>query len=516
MIWTDCHPPRSLATAWLDRKGVIPVPARRLASGAAAAAAALVLAAAPLAAQGVRGHALTTARYVEVRPLVQDSVPLELVTTAPDGSTTYQGRTVYCVSGVSCIYYNSADEQSATTLTQDLSVTAWGLGMQGLSATALLRARADVAGDFTWPRSDDAFDAILAYLELNRGVYRVRLGRQQTLSGLGFASYDGADVVVDPLTWLRVEGYGGRSLARGLYEPANEALRGVEDFVPDRTRWLLGGAAELRATPAAGLSVRYQREILADRSSLVSERGAIEGWAYLPLGASLTASMDYDFAFGEVGKARATLHAPVDHGRLAFDLTGRRYKPYFDLWTIWGFFSPVAYYEGELTGTWSVGRGVSVWGSAGLRSYQDAEAPVVFRPLEDHATRYGAGARWAPPGDWSVDGSYRLERGFGAALNNGEVSVRWSPRQDVSLTAYGTAFQQFEEFRVGEGAVWGAGLSGRAPLLYGSSVDAGAALYRNTFRNRPGATDWNQLRAWAGLTIPIGSDPGIVPAGGAR
>jgi hypothetical protein len=35
------------------------------------------------------------------------------------------------------------------------------------------------------------------------------------------------------------------------------------------------------------------------------------------------------------------------------------------------------------------------------------------------------------------------------------------------------------------------------------------SLYRQTFDNRPGQPDWNQLRAWALLRLGIGRDPGL-------
>ena len=110
-----------------------------------------------LSAQGVRINGVSTARYIEVRPynLESDtpsvSKPLGLV-----------------------------------PLTQDLHVNAWGFG-QGIRLYAHVRARASV-GDAQglWPQADDEFDALSAYLEIDRSLGRARVGRQWTSSHLGF------------------------------------------------------------------------------------------------------------------------------------------------------------------------------------------------------------------------------------------------------------------------------------------------------------------------------------------
>jgi hypothetical protein len=199
--------------------------------------------------------------------------------------------------------------------------------------TAALRARADVSGDFIWPRSDDHFDAILAYAEYDREPFRVRLGRQRTTGGLGFYGFDGLSVLVERSRRWSVEAYGGRSLARGLYEPRNEALRGIEDFVPDRDAYLIGGWGEVEPLAGTVVSLRYQREIWSDRSALLSERASADARTDRFAPVSLSAGADYDFGFGNIGKANVTARLPL--GRFAVEATGRRYVPYFELWTIW-------------------------------------------------------------------------------------------------------------------------------------------------------------------------------------
>jgi hypothetical protein len=62
-----------------------------------------------------------------------------------------------------------------------------------------------------------------------------------------------------------------------------------------------------------------------------------------------------------------------DGAGAAVEATVRRYLPYFELHTIWGVFSPVAYHELELRGSWG-GEPLGLWASGSYRAYQDAHA----------------------------------------------------------------------------------------------------------------------------------------------
>jgi hypothetical protein len=202
---------------------------------------AALLAPTPASGQGYRGWTSTSLQVVELRPIGLDSVPRTDVVTDPNGRFFFDGSEVSCVLATICTgYFAQADERTLAA-TQDLGVTLWGLGVEGLSVTAHVRARARAGGDLVWPRSDDEFDALLAYAQLQRGPLRVRAGRLDVRSGLGFAAFDGGQV-----GYVRgaahAEVYGGRSLARGLREPQNEALRGLDGFLLDKSVLLVGAA----------------------------------------------------------------------------------------------------------------------------------------------------------------------------------------------------------------------------------------------------------------------------------
>jgi hypothetical protein len=446
-----------------------------------------LLLATPLHAQGVRGTAVSTARLIELRPLRADTVTSD------------------------SIVLRAGERDQALAFTQDVRLTAWGFGVAGLSATTYLRARAEFGGGPVWPRSDDAFDALIAYVEYDRDPVRLRLGRQTSLGGLGFASYDGLSALVQPGPRLSAELYGGRSLARGLVEPRSEVLQGFEQFVPDPSVLLLG--ASLAATPIAGvsLSTRYQREIFADRGALVSERASVEMLvsAFQPL--RLDASADWDFAFGRAGKADVRATLPITSG-FRVEGAARRYVPYFELWTIWGFFDPVAWHEGEARVSWTrPSGGFTAALSGALRRYEETNTGILGPVIERDTKRFALDARWDVTEQWSLDGSFQRETGFGASFGGADLGARWTPARATWVRAFVTAFEQIEEFRIGEGSVLGGGASAELPLGSRFSIGGGVSVYRQS-STRVDEPDWSQRRAWISLRADLGRDPGLVTA----
>ncbi len=480
----------------------------RRAGGAALALLALAVASSSLAAQGVRGTAVTNLRYLTLRPIQLDTVDRADVVEV-DGTYLHHGSRVFCLAHTDrCVRYLPADVAEAVVATQDISATAWGLGVQGLSATVLVRARGDLGNDLSWPTASDEFDAILAYAELQRSDYRVRAGRQRTLSGLGFAGFDGVELTLFPRPGVRAQAYGGRSLARGLSEPRHEALAAIEDFVLDQDAWLYGAFVELAPRGGATVGVRYQREIWADRIGLLSERASVDVRSDLPGSFRVHGSLDYDFAFGRVGKGHVTLQGrlPGDWGWV--EVTGRRYVPYFELSTIWGFFSPTEYEEAEVEATLLRFRPLTVWASAGWRTYGDPEISVIGPPITDRSRRFGLGARWSG-GPWLASAEYRLETGLGAFLSSGDMYVRFAPSEAWAVTVRGSAFQQIEQFRVGDNTVWGGGVGGEVALPWRMRLRAGVDAYAQSLDDRGLHADFGQVRAHTILTIPFGEDPGM-------
>ncbi|HKJ92161.1 MAG TPA: hypothetical protein VJ957_03280, partial [Longimicrobiales bacterium] len=90
----------------------------------------------------------------------------------------------------------------------------------------------------------------------------------------------------------------------------------------------------------------------------------------------------------------------------------------------------------------------------------------------------------------------------------------WRPNDHLGATLRGSAFQQVQEFRVGQGLVLGFGGMLDIGLTQRMDLTGGADLYQQTFKDRPGALDWNQLRGWMTLRIGFGDDPGMQQGGG--
>jgi hypothetical protein len=459
---------------------------KRLAPTRAAPALAVLAlaAAAPLAAQSVRIHSTTTARYVQLRPVLYDAAAGAYVPQAVE---------------------------AATPVTQDLEVNAWGVGVSGLRFYGLLRLRGSLGSDLVWPRYGDHFDALAAYAEYEHANYRLRLGRQQKASMLGWYGYDGLSASIRPIPRVRVEAYGGLGLARGYLEPVNSgALSALDPFTPEKGTYLFGASVTAAPTPTSRFSAIYQREILTDKSGLVSERVALDGTMSLTSFLEVTGTSEFDLATNEWGKARGS--AIVHLGRWA-NLEGEafRYVPTIDLTTIWGVFGPESHwgYTGRIH--FMPGRGFRVWGGYTERRY---EAETGYTPfgydLPDRSQEVSAGAHLGA-GTVALDGTYRLQREFGGEQSGGDAHFSFAPAAGWRAGLKGTAFQRDGEFRVADGTVYGAGIEARGRLLGRFDVRADVMrFYQRKQERRPSTLtglDWNQTRASLTVDWTFGTNP---------
>jgi len=459
---------------------------KRLALTRAAPALALGLlaAAGPLTAQSVRIHSTTTMRYVELRPILYNA-----------DSNQYDPQAV----------------QAAAPVTQDFEVNAWGFGVDGLRAYGLFRFRGSLGSELVWPRYGDHFDALAAYLEYAHADYRLRLGRQQKASALGWYGFDGLDASWRPLAHLRIEGYGGRGLARGYDEPFNsKALTALDPLLPETGTYLLG--ASVVATPSATstFSAIYQREILNNRAGVVSERAALDGSVVLERFVTLAGSADFDLATNEWGKGRGS--ATFQFGR-ALMLRGEifRYRPTLDLTTIWGVFGPQSHWG--YTGTLQItpGRSFALWGSYTQRQYQapDTTSPLVLA-LPDREQEVAAGLR-TRLGPVQLDGTYRLQLEYGGDQSGGDASLSLAPSRGWRVGVKATAFQNDGEFRVANGTVYGAGFDVQVRVADRFEIKADAMRFMQRKQESLPATltglDWNQTRATVSLDWTFGTNP---------
>ncbi len=466
----------------------------------------------PAHAQEWRGRASTRVQYVEFRPFRLDSVPIAS-TALVGGRSTFNGRLVTCAPAAAfCFSYASDEVVSTAPLVQDLDLTVWGFGVEGLRVYLSTRFRASLGDEEFWPRSDDHFDLIRGFVELKRSHYRFRLGRDFQVSGLGYYGYDGgsAQVRFRPAR-VELEAYGGWGLARGLAEPVtSDALAPLEEFQPRRRNYLFGFRASARPIPNGSIEAIYQKEIQTNRSGIASERMAFEA-SYRPIRElSLEGHADYDLGTGWWGKAGASVGwSPITK----LFLEGRvfRYRPVFDLQTIWAAFSPTPYTGYGLSVGLRPRPDLSIRLEGERRDYADTEAEVPFQVTTDRTWRAGASASWRANRHVDVQGAYHLDFTFGSALSAGEARVNAHPIDKLTVGARFSAFQQLGEFRVDEGRVWslGGNLKYETPLgtMWGA-VDR----YRHDRREEAsGLPDWTQLRASFGLAFYVGSEPGRRP-----
>lgn len=469
-----------------------------------------LVAAAPLPAQGLRLSGTSTLDYVDIQPLVLDSVPIGTTVDSGTMRHTSNGLIVECVTSATyCYYYGSASRVSTAPVMQDLELSGWGL-TQGLSIYAHARARTSF-GDASqiWPLSDKHLDLLAAYAELDRWSIRARLGRQWMTSDLGYYAYDGGDLVWRIRPGLAAEAYGGWGLAQGLtYARTSDVLSAVEDLPPDNRGYIFGFVARWRPSLMGGVSIQYQREIRTDRAGLYSERIAASG--DLRLGRALfTANLVNDLATGAVNDARLRVQLPVAN---RFDVAAqvRHYVPFFELWTIWGAFSPVAYNEARLETSWTApNQAVSVSLSGGYRRYADTFAGLSFLPLRNDGWDVGASASWRLATRWTALGGYRIAIGNGAARSDFDGGLRWQPGDGGYLGVQGSAFQTVQEYTVGKGRVLGIALDGGLRLAADVQLVGNVALYHHTGSDAPQLANWDQRRATVTLQWTVGRDPGI-------
>lgn len=459
----------------------------------------LSLPAGPVHAQGIRGTITIDGSFLQLPTMHRDSLPESEV--AGEGSVRQlpDGTIVSCTPGEYCRWYAAGPIEDAWTTNQELRFTAWG-GVPGLSATVAIRGR--VGTSEIWPRSAQEFDALGAYLTYDHRHFRARGGRLQMTNALGFYNYDGAAVLWKTLPFLWVEGWAGWSLSPNIDQPRDgELMQEADVFAPDERGLIFGGEIGAQWGRKLSGSVLYQREIRTDRLALYTERLAFDIGALLG-SVSIDAAAKYDMAYGDFNDARLTITTPVAAG-FDFSVQGRRYLPFFELWTIWGTFSPVAFNEATGTVRWSApGLGLSLEAAGGYRKYENANTGAEFADIKDYGWTVAGRATWGNRG-WYADGGYRAVTGFGAVRYGGDVAFgkTFGPRTYVGIR--GTSTQNFGEFRAGEQFVSGGGIDGSFAL--GDVAIIGSyALYRIRYENQPGAEDWTQNRAYVGLQWRFG------------
>src|SRR5918995_1670508 len=380
--------------------------------GALALSVGLGLASGSMEAQGYRLRLDARAQAAAYRGVRADSVSATEVMTAPTGGfQTSDGFFVRCpAGGAHCFFFRPGPYRQGGPVVGSADLTLWGLGLSGLSFRLNGRAGLDVGESDLWPGTEPPFQLLEAYADYAAQDWSGRLGRQLLVNRLGIVGVDGARGVVRvrPLS-LEAEGYLGWGLARGTaLGVSSSALNPLDDFQP-RSRQLVAGGAVGWVGRQADLRLDYQRGLGRDSRQLGSERAALSGELRLPSRWTVTAGVEYDLANTWFGNADASVRYTAPW--LTAVLGARQYRPHFDLWTIWGAFSPVPYHAVNASAWVRPVARLELRGRWEQYAFSPAEAETPLVDVDDDGWRFGVGASFSPNAAWSFDAGYREEYG---------------------------------------------------------------------------------------------------------
>lgn len=466
---------------------------------------------APLAAQGYRVRLDTRAQSLTVRGLTIDSVLRTNVVTGPNGGfMTADGIAVTCPGAAAyCTFFRPGPEVKGGPVTGTASATFWGFGVPGLQFNLQARASGDLTQN-TWFGTEPPLQLLEAYAAYTRGGVTAQLGRTHDYNRLGWIGFDGAKLEVRPFgRTLRLFGYGGRGLARTFPLPVTAAeLNPLGDTLalPNRNEIVLAGGVGW-FFPAFQGRVLYQREDRSGENATVSERIAADWSVGVPSQqVTLSGGGDYNVATDEWGKADLALSYLTTDRRLRFTVGGRRYRPYFDLWSIWGAFSPVAYSLGYGSAAWQVVQGVEIRGRGELYGFDQPNTSTPLVGVEDHGWRGSLSASVLRFTNWSFDLGYQRDIGPGASSQNIDAAATYRATPALLLTVEGARMVRPLEYRFDDARLWSYGLRIDYEAMKGLRLIGDARGY-NEDRNRPDAAalSWSQLRLNLGASMEFGS-----------
>ena len=471
----------------------------------------------PGAAQSWRLRLDASAQRVGFRGVTADSVLESHTVAGPTGGpVSSDGFAVTCFADGYCRFFRPGPELRGIPASAATDLTLWGLGLAGLSVRINARTLTDLTGDRLWPGTSPSFRLVEGYAEYLRGSLVARLGRMLEVSRLGNAGTGGLDGVRATYRFsgpgIEVGGYAGWGLARGTVLPVTSpAVNPLAEFQPGHRQIVAGALAGVR-WKALDVEAEYRREVDPFTDYFVSERAALTLQARPLTRFRVAAGADYDLGQGRLGSADATI---VYTGSGVWATAGaRHYRPFFDLWTVWGVFSPVPY--NGVSGSLTVNpmarlqlRGRGEW-----FRYEDADVSAPLVTLEDSGWRWGLDATITPALRWTLEASGHGEFQPGASTRGIDGRVTWRPRETLDLSLQGGSMERPLELRFQDaGVTW---LGGSAAWHAGDRWRVGLTLDRYwESRDRPDAAafDWNQWRmsARVSLTLRSGADRWLLP-----
>lgn len=467
-----------------------------------------LLAPVPAGAQGYRVRLDARGQAVSFRGLQADSVASSQVVAGPSGGPqTADGYAVRCATGTTwCYYYRPGDLQQSLPVSTTADLVLWGFGLRGLSLRASGRVITDAGDDGTWPGTEPNAQLLEGYLEYQAGWLALRGGRQLLYSRLQPMGFDGG--------WARARwdgpsleftGYGGWGLDQAAVVPiTSPVLNPLDEWRPTKRQLVAGGEVAWRPGTTE-LRAEYRREVDPELDYFVSERASLSLNAQPSRSFRLTGGADWNIDYGTLGSADLTL-SYLGKGWSA-SAGGRRYQPYFSLWTLWGAFSPVPYHGVNASAQVRATDWLSLRTRGELYKYEAADVTLSGVDLADDGWRGSVGATLTPSAQWTVDGSYLIDQGPSAPSASWDLSVTWQPTDQLQLGGYGGRLYRPLELRYYDAT--GTWVGARAAWSFASQMSVwGDGQYFKDERDRPdaAATDWDQVRLRAGVTVTFGSN----------
>jgi hypothetical protein len=464
----------------------------------------------PLAAQGYRVRLDTRFQSVSYEGLAYDSLLRTDVTGGTTaGFVTPDGYAAFCAPGATyCSYYRPGGSLAASPIAETVDAGLWGFGVPGLQVRLTARAVSDL-GAAPWPGTEPAAQLLEGYAQYDNPTLSAELGRTHEITRFGWVGFDGGKVEVRPFgRTLRMFGYGGAGLAGTFPLPVTSAQFNplADTLPPDERQIVLGGGAELFVPNAFQARLVYQRQYRSAFDTTVSERVAGDWNIQASPTISIRGGADYDLAQARWGKADLALNYVAPSQRAQFTLGGRRYRPYFDLYTIWAVFNPTPYSAADASASWTVVNGVELRGSGEYYHYDNTNTSTPLVSTRDDGWRANLGASYLRLKNWAFDVSYDRDVGPGASSQGVSGTVTYRPVEKLLVSVDGGHMQRPLEYRYDDSHFWSYGLRLDYQAAPGLRLTADALGYSED-RQRPdtGQFQLNQLSVNLGATLVFGS-----------
>jgi hypothetical protein len=468
----------------------------------------------PLTAQGYAVRLDLEAQSYAFRGLTADSLRADSVVTPPNGGPQTPGGEAAICPGTSvgyCDFFRAGPRIQAAPVTVQAEGNLWGFGVPGLRLHTALRAATELGDGDAVAAVTPAVQLLEAYAEYSRNWLRGTLGRQIVTGRLGYVGFDGAKVAArSSAKGIELLGYIGRGLAQATFlSPSNPAVNPLDQFQPAKGE-TVAGASLGWTNRYADARVDYQREVDNDTRNFVSERLALSADGRLGAGWGLTGGADYDMSFEQWGSADLSLR--YTGARVTGSAGVRQYRPFFNLWTIWGVFNPTPYRaaNGALA--------VDVTSRLQLRStleyfwYGDTHTSTPLVSVLDHGWRGTLAAGYRLGTAWTTDATVEFDRGVGAAATDLQGQVRWSPRGKLSLSGHLGTVSRPLEFRYNDATLVWLGAQGEYQASERLRVTLLADwLHDNQKEPDVGGFGWSQLRISLRASWFLNSRADLVP-----